>query len=162
MQNVAMSEQKSSKVGRKRITFTDEDITNIERWSGDGLSEAQIATLLGCSLSTIARKKREKGRFDTALKKGKTRAIQAVANQVFQNAMSGKETSAIFFLKNRDPDNWADRQEVQHNLNLSNILTDARTRIIEGQKIERLNKKDQFLLTDNDSCLLYTSPSPRD
>lgn len=151
MQNVAMSEKKESKVGRKRITFTDEDITNIERWSGDGLSEAQIATLLGCSLSTIARKKREKGRFDTALKKGKTRAIQAVANQVFMNAMSGKETSAIFFLKNRDPDNWADRQEVQHNLNLSNILTDARTRIIEGQKIERLNKKDQFLLTDNDN-----------
>ena len=151
MQNVAMSEQKASKVGRKRITFTDEDIANIERWSGDGLSEAQIATLLGCSLSTIARKKREKGRFDTALKKGKTRAIQAVANQVFQNAMNGKETSAIFFLKNRDPDNWADRQDVQHNLNLSNILTEANTRIIEGKKVETLEKKDQFLLKDNDS-----------
>lgn len=151
MQNVAMSEQKSSKPGRKKINFTDEDLANIERWSGDGLSEAQIATLLGCSLSTIARKKREKGRFDTALKKGKTRAVQQVANQVFQNAMSGKETSAIFFLKNRDPDNWADRQEVQHNLNLSNVLQDARTRIIEGHKIERVEKKDQILLQDKDS-----------
>ena len=151
MQNVAMSEQKLSKPGRKKINFTDEDIANIERWSGDGLSEAQIATLLGCSLSTIARKKREKGRFDTALKKGKTRAIQAVANQVFQNAMNGKETSAIFFLKNRDPDNWADRQDVQHNLNLSNILTEANTRIIEGKKVETLEKKEQFLLKNNDS-----------
>jgi transposase len=151
MQNVAMSEQKLSKPGRKKINFTDEDIANIERWSGDGLSEAQIATLLGCSLSTIARKKREKGRFDTALKKGKTRAIQAVANQVFQNAMNGKETSAIFFLKNRDPDNWADRQDVQHNINLSNILSEANTRIIEGKKVETLKKKEQFLLKDNDS-----------
>jgi len=151
MQNVAMSEQKLSKPGRKKINFTDEDIANIERWSGDGLSEAQIATLLGCSLSTIARKKREKGRFDTALKKGKTRAIQAVANQVFQNAMNGKETSAIFFLKNRDPDNWADRQDVQHNINLSNILSEANTRIIEGKKVETLEKKDQFLLKNNDS-----------
>ena len=151
MQNVVMSEQKLSKPGRKKINFTDEDIANIERWSGDGLSEAQIATLLGCSLSTIARKKREKGRFDTALKKGKTRAIQAVANQVFQNAMNGKETSAIFFLKNRDPDNWADRQDVQHNLNLSNILTEANTRIIEGKKVETLEKKDRFLLKNNDS-----------
>ena len=151
MQNVAMSEQKSSKPGRKKINFTDEDIANIERWSGDGLSEAQIATLLGCSLSTIARKKREKGRFDTALKKGKTRAIQAVANQVFQNAMNGKETSAIFFLKNRDPDNWADRQDVQHNINLSNILSEANTRIIEGKKVETLKKKEQFLLKNNDS-----------
>jgi IS30 family transposase len=151
MQNVAMSEQKSSKPGRKKINFTDEDLANIERWSGDGLSEAQIATLLGCSLSTIARKKREKGRFDTALKKGKTRAVQQVANQVFQNAMSGKETSAIFFLKNRDPQNWSDRQEVQHNLNLSNILTEANTRIIEGKKVETIEKKGQFLLKDNDS-----------
>ena len=151
MQNVAMSEQKLSKPGRKKINFTDEDIANIERWSGDGLSEAQIATLLGCSLSTIARKKREKGRFDTALKKGKTRAIQAVANQVFQNAMNGKETSAIFFLKNRDPDNWADRQDVQHNINLSNILSEANTRIIEGKKVETLKKKEQFLLKNNDS-----------
>ena len=151
MQNVAMSEQKLSKPGRKKINFTDEDIANIERWSGDGLSEAQIATLLGCSLSTIARKKREKGRFDTALKKGKTRAVQQVANQVFQNAMNGKETSAIFFLKNRDPDNWADRQDVQHNINLSNILSEANTRIIEGKKVETLEKKEQFLLKDNDS-----------
>ena len=151
MQNVAMSEQKSSKPGRKKINFTDEDIANIERWSGDGLSEAQIATLLGCSLSTIARKKREKGRFDTALKKGKTRAVQLVANKIFQNAMDGNETSAIFFLKNRDPDNWADRQDVQHNLNLSNILTEANTRIIEGKKVETLDKKEQFLLKDNDS-----------
>ena len=65
--------------------------------------------------------------------------------------MMGKETSAIFFLKNRDPDNWADRQEVQHNLNLSNVLQDARTRIIEGHKIERIEKKDQILLQDKDS-----------
>jgi IS30 family transposase len=151
MQNVAMSEQKSSKPGRKKINFTDEDLANIERWSGDGLSEAQIATLLGCSLSTIARKKREKGRFDTALKKGKTRAVQQVANQVFQNAMSGKETSAIFFLKNRDPQNWSDRQEVQHNLNLSNILTEANTRIIEGKKVETIDKREQFLLKDADT-----------
>ena len=79
------------------------------------------------------------------------RAVQQVANKIFQNAMDGKETSAIFFLKNRDPDNWADRQEVQHNLNLSNILTEANTRIIEGKKVETIEKKDQFLLKESDS-----------
>ena len=31
--------------------------------------------------------------------------------------MEGKETSAIFFLKNRDADNWADRIQTEHNLN---------------------------------------------
>ncbi len=57
--------------------------------------------------------------------------MQLVANKVFENAMDGKETSAIFFLKNRDPDNWADRQEVNYNLDLKNVLTSARERIID-------------------------------
>ena len=40
-------------------------------------------------------------------------------------------TAQIFYLKNRS-ENWADRQEVNHNLDLGGILTDARQRIIEG------------------------------
>ena len=146
-----MEGKEKGKPGRKKIVFTEEDYENITRWAGLGLSEQQIADNLGVSLSSIARNKRNNDKFDTALKKGKTRAVQQVANQVFQNAMMGKETSAIFFLKNRDPQNWSDRQEVQHNLNLSNILTEANTRIIEGKKVETIDKKDQFLLKDNDS-----------
>ena len=41
--------------------------------------------------------------------KGRAKAIAQVSSQLFNNAMEGKETSAIFFLKNRDPDNWKDR-----------------------------------------------------
>ena len=58
--------------------------------------------------------------------------------------MDGKETSAIFFLKNRDPDNWADRQEINYNLDLKNVLTDARARIIEHAPT-RLPKRAQAL-----------------
>ena len=56
------------KSGRKRIKFSEEDYANIEKWSGNGLSERQIAELLNTSVSTIARRKREKGNFDSALK----------------------------------------------------------------------------------------------
>ena len=55
--------------------------------------------------------------------------------------MDGKETSAIFFLKNRDPDNWADRQEVNYNLDLKNVLTSARERIIEHSPAHALPKR---------------------
>ena len=153
MQNAVIMEEKKAKPGRKKRLkdLTEQDYQQISLWAGDGLSELQIATLLGCSISTITREKKRNEQFEHAIKKGRYRAVQQVANKVFQNAMDGKETSAIFFLKNRDPDNWADRQEVQHNLNLSNILTDARTRIIEGHKIERIEKKDQILLQDKDS-----------
>jgi hypothetical protein len=55
--------------------------------------------------------------------------------------MEGKETSAIFFLKNRDPLNWSDRQQVDHQINLSNVLQEANNRIIEG-KSERIDMKE--------------------
>ncbi len=121
------------KPGRKRklSNLSEEEYKQISLWSGDGLNETQIATLLNVNISTITREKKRNAQFALAIKKGKYKAVQLVANKIFQNAMDGKETSAIFFLKNRDPDNWADRQEVNYNLDLKNVLTDARARIID-------------------------------
>ena len=111
--------------------LTEDEYKQISQWSGDGLNESQIATLLNVNISTITREKKRNEQFAEAIKRGKYKAVQLVANKVFQNAMDGKETSAIFFLKNRDPDNWADRQEINYNLDLKNVLTDARSRIID-------------------------------
>jgi len=134
------------KPGRKRklAKLTEEDYNQISAWSGDGLSETQIATLLGVNISTITREKKRNEQFAHAIKKGRYKAVQLVANKIFQNAMEGKETSAIFFLKNRDPDNWADRQEKVINVNLKDALTHASARIIEGETLEQetLNLKD--------------------
>ena len=122
----------AAKIGRKLIKFTEEDIKNVEKWAGSGLGERQIATLLGCSLSTITRVKKRSEQFEHA-------------NKLYENAMEGKETSAIFFLKNRDADNWADRIQTEHNLNLSHILAEANTRIIEGTIEQPSNKKGALL-----------------
>jgi hypothetical protein len=126
------------KPGRKRklAKLTEDDYKQISAWSGDGLSETQIATLLGVNISTITREKKRNEQFAHAIKKGRYKAVQLVANKVFQNAMEGKETSAIFFLKNRDPDNWADRQEKVINVNLKDALTHASARIINAEVIE--------------------------
>ena len=83
------------------------------------------------SLSTIARKKREKGRFDTALKKGKAKAIEQVTNALFNNAVHDNNTTAqIFYLKNRDSTNSSDRTQVEHNLDLKSILTNAKDNVL--------------------------------
>jgi hypothetical protein len=58
--------------------------------------------LLNVNISTITREKKRNEQFAEAIKRGKYKAVQLVANKVFQNAMDGKETSAIFFLKNRN------------------------------------------------------------
>jgi IS30 family transposase len=135
--------QTKAKPGRKKklSQLTEEDYQQIMQWSGDGLSETQIATLLNCSISTITREKKRNEQFEHAIKKGRYQAVQKVANKVYENAMEGKETSAIFFLKNRDPLNWSDRQQVDHQINLSNVLQEANNRIIEG-KSERIDMKE--------------------
>jgi len=135
--------QIKAKPGRKKklSQLTEEDYQQIMQWSGDGLSETQIATLLNCSISTITREKKRNEQFEHAIKKGRYQAVQKVANKVYENAMEGKETSAIFFLKNRDPLNWSDRQQVDHQINLSNVLQEAQGRVIEG-KSERIDMKE--------------------
>ncbi len=132
-----METKPKSKAGRKRIKFDEETLEKIENWAGKGLSESQIADLLNCSLSTIARNKRNNDKFGTALKTGKAKAIAAVTNKVYENALEGKENSAFFFLKNRDPSNWSDRQEVNHNINLKQIMQNSKNRLIEGEIVEK-------------------------
>ena len=69
--------------------------------------------------------------------------------------MEGKETSAIFFLKNRDPDNWKDRNilETNHTINLSHVINSAKERIPNAtHKIKRLDEsidKGKGIFLDN-------------
>ena len=151
--NNQIMKDKKSKPGRKRklSNLSEEDYKQISAWAGDGLNETQIATLLNVNISTITREKRRNEQFAQAIKKGRYKAVQQVANKIYENAMEGKETSAIFFLKNRDPENWADRQEVQHNLNLANVLQDASARVIEGKYEKIGTEREQFLTKENDT-----------
>ena len=133
------------KTGRKRITFTDEDYLNITKWAGLGLSETQIADNLGVGISTITRNKNRNERFEQALKKGKAKAIEQVTNALFNNAVHDNNTTAqIFYLKNRDATNWSDRQEVNHNLDLKSILTNAKDRLIIDAQATPTNEQERI------------------
>ena len=133
------------KTGRKRITFTDEDYLNITKWAGLGLSETQIADNLGVGISTITRNKNRNERFEQALKKGKAKAIEQVTNALFNNAVHDNNTTAqIFYLKNRDSTNWSDRQEVNHNLDLKSILTNAKDRLIIDAQATPTNERERI------------------
>jgi len=125
------------KPGRKAINL---DHNEIERLAGMGLNERQICASLGINPSTLTRKKHIKS-IKNALEKGRAKAIAQVSSKLFDNALEGKETSAIFFLKNRDPDNWKDRNilETNHTINLSHVINSAKERIPNAtQTIKRL------------------------
>ena len=143
--------QEKKKPGRKAINL---DHNEIERLAGMGLNERQICASLGINPSTLTRKKHIKS-IKQALEKGRASAIAQVSSQLFNNAMEGKETSAIFFLKNRDPDNWKDRNilETNHTINLSHVINSAKERIPNAtQTIKRLEDsidKGKGIFLDN-------------
>jgi hypothetical protein len=131
--------QEKKKAGRKPINL---DHNEIERLAGMGLNERQICASLGINPSTLTRKKHIKS-IKHALEKGRASAIAKVSSQLFNNAMEGKETSAIFFLKNRDPDNWKDRNilETNHTINLSHVINSAKDRVGDASHtIKRLDE----------------------
>jgi hypothetical protein len=139
------------KPGRKAINL---DHNEIERLAGMGLNERQICASLGINPSTLTRKKHIKS-IKNALEKGRAKAIAQVSSKLFDNALEGKETSAIFFLKNRDPDNWKDRNilETNHTINLSHVINSAKERIPNAtQTIKRLENsidKGKGIFLDN-------------
>jgi hypothetical protein len=121
------------KPGRKKKDLNNpETLEKITEYAAQGLSLRQICRCLGISWSTLDRHRKEYGEIEHALKKGEALGVSKVAQALMNNALfENNVTAQIFYLKNRS-ENWADRQEVNHNLDLGNILTDARQRIIEG------------------------------
>lgn len=124
-----------------------EKLILIEGWARDGLTEEQIAHNMGIRRQTLFKWKNEYSDIGDALKKGKEVADYEVENALFKRALGydyeeiisektsdGKThikkvkrhvppdtTAMIYWLKNRRPDKWRDRIEV-NNKNEENII----------------------------------------
>lgn len=111
----------------------------IQGWARDGLVDEQIARNLGIHPSTLYEWKKRYPEFAEALKKGKEVVDREVENALLKRAlgyeyeetktevdaegatkvtttvkhMAPDVTAQIFWLKNRKPQEWRDRQEVQ-------------------------------------------------
>ena len=152
--------QEKKKAGRKRITFTDEQLEEIKHLAGLGVSESAIADKMGVSLSTIARRKRDSDKFDTTLKAGKLKAVAEVSNALFDSA-TGRNgnppnvSAQIFFLKNRGEGvaSWSDVQKIENTFSLGDVINSAKERIPNAtQTIKRLDDpvdKGEGIFLDN-------------
>lgn len=106
-----------------------------------GATDAELADFFGISESTLNNWKTDHPEFMESLKEGKSQADAEVASKLYHratgyshnavkivaNATTGQEhivpytehyppdtTAAIFWLKNRRPDLWRDKQEIDH------------------------------------------------
>ena len=132
--------------GRKKIPLNDPDTINkIIALGSQGLTSGQIARCLGVSWSTIDRRRKENADIEEAIKKGAALGVEKISNALMTSARDGNVTAQIFYLKNRAPDQWNDTQQVNHNLDLAGILSNANSRILDvrpDEPAEQLNLQD--------------------
>jgi transcriptional regulator with XRE-family HTH domain len=133
--------------------ITKEGLLKIEGWAKDGLTDEDIAHNMGISRGTLYEWKKKYPDIDDTLKIGKEVVDRKVENALFKNAMGyeytevkeyieqtddGKTkkriekttkhipantTAQIFWLKNRKPKQWRDKQDIEHSGGL-NITVD--------------------------------------
>lgn len=100
--------------GRPQFKVTDEVLKKVEKFASLGLTEAQIARNLGIARQTLISKKKQYSEFLDAIERGKAKGISMVSNAVFDSAMAGNVSNQQFYLKCRAPDQWKEKQALEH------------------------------------------------
>lgn len=121
----------------KYFTHVEPKLILVEGWARNGLTDEQIAKNLGIAYSTFREYKNKYSALSAALKKGKEVVDYEVENALLKRALgyeydeityeNGEEvkrvtkqvapdtTAQIFWLKNRKPDKWRDKQVIESN-----------------------------------------------
>jgi len=103
-----------------------------------GASRTAAHKAAGVSHSTLYNWLKDSPEFKAAVEEAEGRAIQSVAHGLYMTAITpgvtGQVTACIFFLKNKDPENWRDVYDQRHSgtvghVNLGTII--ARAQVLE-------------------------------
>ena len=140
--------------GKYQQWLEPEGLTLLEGWARDGLTDEQIAGNIGINTSTLYDWKNKFSKISEALKKGQEVVDIQVENALLKRALgyTYKETTSecdedgelkvtkvvtkevvpdttaqIFWLKNRRPDLWRDKQNIEHSGQINNPFADLST-----------------------------------
>lgn len=144
--------------GKYEYWLTNEGLLKIEGWAKDGLVEEQIAHNMGISRSSLNAWKITYPDILDALKKGKEVVDRQVENALLKRALgytydevtveNGVETkrvtkevlpdvtAQIFWLKNRKPKVWRDKQDIEHSGTIQSKKLDDIMRQLGGEGLE--------------------------
>lgn len=96
--------------------FSAEIIKKIEGFAARGATMQQIADAIGCARSTLYDHKGKNTDVSDAIKRGRATGVITVTNHLFEQSKKGNTTATIFYLINRDPENWKDRRHVDQTI----------------------------------------------
>jgi transcriptional regulator with XRE-family HTH domain len=143
----------SKRVGRPKLVVTKEMCQRAEAYASQGLTQEQIAAVMGMATSTLYDKQNEFTEFSNAIKRGKGKGIQQVTNKLFEKALEGDNTAMIFYLKNRA--GWQDKIEketiVEHKqvidlTRISDEELDNLERTLRRASTQSLTRKDEEII----------------
>ena len=132
--------------GKYQKWLEPENLILIEGWARDGLTDKQIAEKMGISKQTLYDWKKKYTDFSDSLKKGKEVVDRLVENSLLKRALGYEyeevsdkyeggiltehkvvkkqvvpdTTAQIFWLKNRKPEEWRDKREVDSKVEIEN------------------------------------------
>ena len=128
-----MEQKILKKRGRKALILTSDQIKQVEHLAALNMGVMDICRSLGISWSAFDKNRKKKQEINDALERGRSKGLQRATSKLMEKIEDGEFQAIQFYLKSADREKWAERQEVNHNLNLAHILEEAkdRTRIID-------------------------------
>lgn len=132
--------------GKYQKWLKPENLILIEGWARDGLTDEQIASNMGICRDTLIQWKKKYPDISDTLKKGKEVVDRLVENALLKRALGYEyeevsdkyeggvltehkvvkkqvvpdTTAQIFWLKNRKPEEWRDKREVDSKVEIEN------------------------------------------
>ena len=142
-----MTTKTPKKRGRKPIVI---DYDQVEHLASLNLGIMDICKSLGMGWDTFNKHRQKKNsELSDRLEKGKAKGLQRATSKLMEKIEDGEFQAIQFYLKSADRDKWAEKAEISHVLNLSEIISSANARIIEHKApapeapaldIKKLNK----------------------
>jgi hypothetical protein len=86
---------------------------------------------LGISWSSFDKNRKKKQEINDAIERGKAKGLQRATSKLMEKIEDGEFQAIQFYLKSADRERWAEKAEISHTLNLSEIISSANARIIE-------------------------------
>lgn len=131
---------------KSKWNYIKDKLILVKGWARDGLTDEQIANNLGIHVATLYRYKNEHSELCEAIKKGKEVVDMEVESALLKSALGFEYqeeaittkgdvvtvkkferpniTAQIFWLKNRKPSVWRDKQEIEQNCTLGVQIID--------------------------------------
>lgn len=94
-----------------------------EKACAEGATNADLAELFKVTVSTVQLWLTQHAEFSESVKRGRAETDDRVVKSLYQRAITSDTTAAIFWLKNRRPAEWRDRQEHAVSGNITVTLT---------------------------------------